>query len=205
VGPLLAATRPSWFALAWIVLGAVWIVSRIRRTRRVWMPQRRDVVDTGARVLTFELSDDEQALVGVRQQGDVVIIGPGRTRLAVSLALPFVVAVAALGVAVRDVPPFAVVLALIVTGAAMATAFSCSREAITLTPDTLTVQGRMGDPRTWSWFDVVDIVVEPRDGHDAGILHVVGEPAIDLSILAADAAAAKIAVITRYRMSAHAR
>jgi hypothetical protein len=205
VGIVLAAGRPSWFAALWIALGTVWMVSRLRRTRRIWSLPRSPAVDAVARSTSFELTDDERSVFGVRQIGDQVVIGPGRNRLMVSIAVPGAVAFGALWFATSGPAPLAVVLALVLTGAALATAAAFRREAVTLTPEALTVQGRIGDPRSFPWYDVVDIVVDARDGHDAGVLHVVGEPAIDLPTIVADDVTERIALITRYRMTVHAR
>lgn len=157
------------------------------------------------RSITFELTDDERAVFGLRQSGDIVVIGPGRQRLAWSLAAPAAVVVGGLFVAASDAPPLAIVVSLVLVGAAVATGLAFRREGVTLAPDSLSVQGRTGDPRRFGWHEVIDVVVQQRDGHDAGVLHVVGEPGIDLPGVVADDVDTKVALITRYRMSVHAR
>lgn len=155
--------------------------------------------------MSFELTTDERSMFGVGQAGDTVVIGPSSNRLTVSLALPGTCAIAGLYIATIGAPPIVVVLALVVVGAAVATALAFRREGVTLSPESLSIQGRTGDARSFVWPEVIDVVVDARDGHDAAVLHVVGEPAIDLPGVVVDDVAAKIALITRYRMCVHAR
>lgn len=190
--------------MAWIALGALWMVTRVRRTRRIWS-SRPSPPEPTVRSVPFTLFEHERETFGVRHVGDTVVVGPGRIRLLVSLGVPSAVVIGALFVATSGVPPFAIVLALIVAGAAAAIALAGRHEGVTLTPTSLSVQGRTGDPRTFEWPEVIDVVVDHRDGHDAGVLHVVGERPIDLPGVVAEDVATKITLITRYRTCVHAR